>query len=69
VLALMVTTARVRGHLIKRPEDTGVGDQGHKFGYATDETPELTPLSHVPAKLGARLMEVRKNETYPWFET
>ena len=37
------------------------------FGYATDEIPELMPLTHVLAtKIGAKLTEVRKNKTCPW---
>lgn len=37
------------------------------FGYATDETEELMPLTHVLAtKLGYRLTEVRKNGLVPW---
>ncbi|KAH7834435.1 hypothetical protein Vadar_015964 [Vaccinium darrowii] len=57
----------IHGHLTKHPEKIGAGDQGHMFGYATDETPERMPLSHVLAtKLGVRLTDVRKNGTCPW---
>jgi S-adenosylmethionine synthetase len=48
-------------------EDTGAGDQGIMFGYATDETPSLMPLTHMLAtSLGSKLTEVRKNGKCPW---
>ncbi|KAJ6742526.1 S-ADENOSYLMETHIONINE SYNTHASE 2 [Salix viminalis] len=54
----------VHGHLTKKPEEIGAGDQGHMFGYATDETPELMPLTHVLAtKLGAKLTEYLDDKT------
>lgn len=57
----------VHGHLTKKDEDLGAGDQGIMFGYATDETAELMPLSAILAtKLGKRLTDIRKNGTVDW---
>jgi len=54
-------------HVGKNPEDIGAGDQGHMFGYASDETEELMPLTHVLAtKLVQKLSEQRNNGTLPW---
>jgi len=54
-------------HLNKAEEDMGAGDQGIMFGYATDETEEMMPLSHVLAtKLGKRLTDVRKEGILKW---
>jgi hypothetical protein len=51
----------------KTLEEIGAGDQGHMFGYASDETPELMPLTHVLAtQLGYKLTEVRKNGVCGW---
>jgi len=53
-------------HLNKKEEEIGAGDQGHMFGYATDETPELMPMTHSLATgLGYQLTVVRKNGTLP----
>jgi len=58
--------AAVHGLNTKKPEEVGAGDQGHMFGYASDETPEMMPLTHSLATgLGYRLTEVRKNGTLP----
>jgi len=54
-------------HVGRKEEDIGAGDQGHMFGYATDETPELMPLTHVLAtKLVVKLSELRNNGELPW---
>eukprot|EP00163_Fabomonas_tropica_P029213 TRINITY_DN618_c0_g1_i4.p2 TRINITY_DN618_c0_g1~~TRINITY_DN618_c0_g1_i4.p2 ORF type:complete len:334 (+),score=115.50 TRINITY_DN618_c0_g1_i4:394-1395(+) len=54
-------------HETKTDDDMGAGDQGIMFGYATDETEQLMPLTHMLAtQLGSKLTEVRKNGTCAW---
>jgi len=54
-------------HIGRKDEDIGAGDQGHMFGYATDETLEGMPLSHVLAtKLCLQLRDARVNNVCPW---
>ena len=49
-------------HENKKDEEIGAGDQGLMFGYATNETKELFPFSHLMAlRLSLKLTEVRKN--------
>jgi len=49
------------------PEKLGAGDQGHMFGYATDETDECMPLTHLLAmRLCERLSYCRRENILPW---
>ncbi|KAG0023574.1 S-adenosylmethionine synthase isoform type-1 [Entomortierella chlamydospora] len=48
-------------------EDIGAGDQGIMFGYATDETPELMPLTLVLShKLNKKMADGRRDGTLPF---
>lgn len=54
-------------HYEKALEDLGAGDQGIMFGYATDETEELLPLTVILShKLNAALAAARRDESLPW---
>lgn len=47
--------------------DTGAGDQGIMFGYATDETPEMMPLTLILAhRITSKLSELRKSGELAW---
>ncbi|KAI5847302.1 S-adenosylmethionine synthetase [Morchella snyderi] len=54
-------------HYEKALEELGAGDQGIMFGYATDETPQLLPLTVVLAhKLNADMAAARRDGSLPW---
>ncbi|KAI6782204.1 uncharacterized protein J7T54_002441 [Emericellopsis cladophorae] len=54
-------------HYEKALEQLGAGDQGIMFGYATDETPELFPLTLLFAhKLNSAMSAARRDGSLPW---
>jgi S-adenosylmethionine synthetase len=54
-------------HVDRKAEEIGAGDQGHMFGYASDETEELMPLTHhLATAIGYRLTEVRNKGILKW---
>jgi len=51
----------------KAVEDVGAGDMGTVFGYATDESPSMMPVSHVLAsKLCMQLDRMRREGCLSW---
>ncbi|KAJ5432781.1 uncharacterized protein N7458_011937 [Penicillium daleae] len=54
-------------HYEEALEKLGAGDQGIMFGYATDETPELLPLTILLShKLNAAMKAARNDGSIPW---
>ncbi|TQS36541.1 hypothetical protein Golomagni_03004 [Golovinomyces magnicellulatus] len=54
-------------HYEQALEQLGAGDQGIMFGYATDETPELFPLTlQLAHKLNAAMAAARRDGSIPW---
>merc|ERR1712157_486747 len=54
-------------HVGKEDLDVGAGDQGIMFGYASDETEDAMPLTHLMAtRLGKTLTDVRKSGELWW---
>merc|ERR1712021_287998 len=54
-------------HVGKSDLDVGAGDQGIMFGYASDETENFMPLTHMMAtQLGKKLTDVRKDGSLWW---
>jgi S-adenosylmethionine synthetase len=48
-------------------EKLGAGDQGIMFGYATDETPEMLPLTiQLAHKLNKAMTDARNDGSLPW---
>ncbi|KAI9674697.1 MAG: methionine adenosyltransferase sam2 [Caeruleum heppii] len=54
-------------HYEEALEKLGAGDQGIMFGYATDETPELLPLTiQLAHRLNSAMSAARRDGTLPW---
>jgi S-adenosylmethionine synthetase len=54
-------------HIGVDEDDTGAGDQGLMFGYATDETEESMPLTVVlSSQINRKIAELRRDGTLWW---
>src|ERR1035441_2203315 len=61
--AVISTINKQSGDIAQGVDTGGAGDQGMMFGYASNETNEMSPEAH---KLCRRLTEVRKNGKLPY---
>jgi len=51
----------------KDSDDTGAGDQGLMFGYASDETPECMPLTlQLAHQMNKKIADLRRDGTLWW---
>jgi len=54
-------------HINRDDDDTGAGDQGLMFGYATDETPEKMPLTlQLAHQMNKKIADLRRDGTLWW---
>eukprot|EP00092_Neocalanus_flemingeri_P033371 GFUD01036286.1.p1 GENE.GFUD01036286.1~~GFUD01036286.1.p1 ORF type:complete len:388 (-),score=110.03 GFUD01036286.1:1021-2184(-) len=54
-------------HVDRDDDDTGAGDQGLMFGYATDETEECMPLTLMLAhQMNKKISDLRRDGTLWW---
>jgi len=54
-------------HISRDDDDTGAGDQGLMFGYATDETPEKMPLTlQLAHQMNKKIADLRRDGTLWW---
>ena len=63
----LVAAGLARRALVQLSYAIGAGDQGIMFGYATDESPELMPLTvTLSHKLNHAMSAARRDGSLPW---